>query len=497
MATSKAQFSPSDVPSKPGVYIYRDAFGQVIYVGKASNLRRRMSSYFQHSHIVRADPKLRSLVNSIASWEWMTVRNEDESLILESRLIKDYAPRYNILMRDDKRFLLVKIDLSEPLPRLRLARFKKSDSCRYFGPFPKGGALRQTVEFLVRWFGLRSCKVDAPGEEDHKHCMASIVRDCCRPCIGKTTPEQYMERVQGLIKVLEGDVKELIEALKVKMSEAAKATRFEKAALLRDIITNLDELYGAKNRSFIYASIDSSPGSSSVEDLRIALKLDKEPRIIEGFDISNIAGTLAVASLVRFVDGRPDRKGYRRFRIKTVEGSNDFAMMDEAVTRHFRRLLEEKSPLPDLLLVDGGKGQLSSAIDALVRLKCPPFPVLGLAKRNEEIFIPGSSDPIVLDKNRPALRMLRALRDEAHRFAVSYHRLLRLRRMQESLLDEIPGVGPARRNALLKAFGSLRELRKATPEEIAEQAPGIGLEFATAVHEFLARRKPDRRAKQN
>lgn len=489
MAPEKAQFSPADVPAKPGVYIYRDRFGQVIYVGKASNLRRRMSSYFQNSRIVRADPKLRSLVNSIASWECITVKNEDESLILESRLIKEYAPRYNILLRDDKRFLMVKIDLAEKFPRLRLARLRKSDSCRYFGPFPKGSALRQTVEFLVRWFGLRSCKPDIPGLEDKLHCMAGVVRDCCRPCVGEVSEEQYMERVKSLIKVLEGDVKEIVAALRTRMAAAAAERKFEKAALYRDIIANVEDLYGAKNRSFVHASLDASPGAEAVADLQKALGLERPPVAIEGFDISNIAGTLAVASLVRFENGHPDRKGYRRFRIKTVEGSDDFAMMHEAVTRRFKRLLEEGAPLPDLLLVDGGKGQLSSAIDALVKLKCPPFPVLGLAKRNEEIFVPGRAEPYVLDKSRPALKMLQALRDEAHRFAVSYHRLLRLKRIQESLLDEMPGIGPARKKALLETFGSVGELRKASAEEIARRVPGIGEDFAKAVHWFLARRK--------
>ena len=492
MASVKAQFSPSDVPAKPGVYIYRDSFGQVIYVGKAANLRRRMSSYFQSSRIVRADPKLRSLVNSIASWECMTVKNEDESLILESRLIKDYAPRYNVLLRDDKRFLMVKIDMAEQFPRLRLARIRKSDSCLYFGPFPKGSALRHTVEFLVRWFGLRSCRAEAPGQEEHQHCMASIVKDCCRPCIGEVSEEQYKGRVDALVKVLEGDVKEVVEALRTRMKAAAVEKRFEKAAMYRDIVDNLEELYGARNRSFTRTSIGaigSSSGEDAVKDLQEALGLANPPNVIEGFDISNIGGTLAVASLVRFSGGRPDRKNYRRFRIKTVEGSNDFAMMQEAVTRRFTRLMEEGSPLPDLLLVDGGKGQLSSAIDALVKIKCPPFPVLGLAKRNEEIFVPGRSEPYVLGRERPALKMLQALRDEAHRFAVSYHRLLRLKRIQESLLDELPGIGPARKKTLLEAFGSVRELRKASPEEIARKAPGIGEEFAAAVHEFLVRRK--------
>ncbi len=491
MSSGKLQFSPGEIPSKPGVYIYRDRFGQVIYVGKASNLRRRMSQYFQASRETRADPKLRSLINSIDSWECVTVRNEDESLILESRLIKEYAPRYNVLLRDDKRFLLVKIDLREKFPRLKLARLRKDDSARYFGPFPKGGALRQTAEFLVRWFGLRSCKPDVPDAEDHSHCIASVVKDCCRPCVGEVSDTQYMEKVEALLKVLEGDVKGIVAELKAKMLAAASEKRFEKAALYRDIVENVETLYGARNRSFARSAIGGSPGSEGVADLQEALKLPKPPLAIEGFDISNIGGTLAVASLVRFVDGHPDRKGYRRFRIKTVEGSDDFAMMAEAVSRHFKRLLEEGSPLPDLLLVDGGKGQLNAAIDALVKLKCPPLPVLGLAKKNEEIFVPGRAEPYVLDRERPALKLLQALRDEAHRFAVSYHRELRLKRIQESLLDEIPGIGPSRKKALLKTFGSVRELRKASAEEIAAKASGIGEEFARAVCKFLSQAPED------
>jgi len=482
----RLQFSPSEIPAKPGVYIYRDRFGQVIYVGKASNLRRRMAQYFHPSRATTADPKLRSLINSIDSWECMTVRNEDESLILESRLIKEYAPRYNVLLRDDKRYLMVKIDLREKFPRLKLARLRKDDSARYFGPFPKGSALRHTAEFLVRWFGLRSCKADVPDAGDHSHCIASVVRDCCRPCVGEVSEEQYMERVQALLKVLEGDVKGIVSELKAKMLAAASEKRFEKAALFRDVVENVETLYGAKNRSFARAGIGGAPGSEGVADLQEALKLKSPPVAIEGFDISNIGGTLAVASLVRFENGLPDRKGYRRFRIKTVEGSDDFAMMAEAVGRHFKRLLEEGAPLPDLLLVDGGKGQLGAAIDALVKLKCPPLPVLGLAKKNEEIFVPGRSEPYVLDKGRPALKLLQALRDEAHRFAVSYHRELRLKRIQESLLDEIPGIGPARKKALLEAFGSVRELRKASASEIEAKAPGIGPEFAETVHRFLS-----------
>lgn len=478
-------FLPGDVPAKPGIYIFRDRFGQVIYVGKAANLRKRMSHYFQPSREKRSDPKLRSLIKSIADWEFNTVRNEDEALILESRLIKEYAPRYNVLMRDDKRFLLIKINLHEQFPRLMLARVRKDDNCRYFGPFPKGSALKQTLDFLNAHFGLRSCRPIIPDENDHRHCLKRIVKDCCEPCVGKVTREQYMERVEKMLNILDGDVKELLEELKNRMQVQAEKMRFEQAARIRDIITNIEATFGTRTRSFRFAKISSPAGQEAVDDLREALKLPTPPEIIEGFDISNIGGQLAVGSMVCMENGRPAPQRYRRFKIRDVHQSDDFAMMREVFKRHYGRKLRENQPLPDLIMVDGGKGQLSSAIEALIELKCPPLPVIGLAKKHEEIFLPGRSEPIVLDRHRPALRLLQALRDEAHRFAVGYHRDLRSKRLQESLLDDIPGVGPERKKKLLIEFGSVRALRKASPEEIARRVSGIGIKFAETLAERL------------
>lgn len=487
MSLKKHNFYPGSIPEKPGCYLYRDLFGEVIYVGKASNLRRRMSQYFQPSRETRADPKLRSLINSIETWEFITVKNEDESLILETRLIKQYAPRYNVLMRDDKRHLMLKIDLAEKWPRLKLARLKKDDSCLYFGPFPKGGALRMTAEFLIRYLGLRTCKSANPDESDRRHCLAGSLRDCCRPCENKVTAEEYRARVDALIAILKGDVKPVEEALRKKMQECAEKKQFEKAALYRDVTVNIRSLYARKLRTFENASVPgSAPGPAAVEDLRAALKLESTPRIIECFDISNISGTLAVASLVRFSGGAPDKAFYRRFRIRTVTGSNDFAMMSEAVSRHFSHLLGKDLIRPDLLMVDGGKGQLSSALKALVSVSCPPFPVIALAEKREEIYIPGRPDPFVLDRARPALKLLQAIRDEAHRFAITYHRTLRLNAIRNSILDEIEGIGETRKQAILREFGSVRALRRApSPETIAARVPGIGAEFARQIFDYL------------
>lgn len=486
MPLKKILFHPGDIPSKPGVYIYRDVFGTVIYVGKASNLRRRMSQYFQPSRENRADPKFRSLVNSIDSWECITVRNEDESLLLESRLIKEYAPKYNILLRDDKRMPLIRIDRSETFPRPRPARIHKDDSCLYFGPFPNGGALRQTLEFLLRYYSLRTCRHPNPGREEYTHCLAGTVRDCCRPCIGKVTKEEYLARVDALISLLDGNTAEMTGLLQQKMREAAEKRNFEKAALFRDIAKNIESLYGSKNRTFPNTFLPQAvDGESAVTDLQDALGLSTPPGYMICFDNSNISGTLSVASMVVFRNGKPQKNAYKRFRIKTVEGANDFAMMKEIVTRQFSRMLEEKQPLPDLMIVDGGKGQLSSAVDALVSLRCPPFPVIGLAKRNEEVFIPGSGDPVIIDRDRSALKLLQAIRDESHRFAVTYHRALRLRTIRDSILDEIPCIGNVRKQALLKAFGSVARLRRVSPEEIARRAEGIGMETATAIADYL------------
>lgn len=485
----KNEFHPPEVPARPGVYVYRDWTGKVIYVGKAANLRKRMSSYFQPSRVMRADAKLRSLINSIDEWSFEVVRTESEALILESRLIKEYAPYYNILMRDDKRYLLLKLDRGEKFPTLKLARIRKNDGAQYFGPFPNGGALRMTLEFLLAHFGLRACRDSEPGEETRKRCLKRIVKDCCAPCIGAVTPEEYRGRVEKAVAVLEGNIGEVTEIIRTRMAEAAAAERFEKAAHLRDVMANLEAVFGKRNRIFLRPELPgSSPGDGAVAALGKALGLEHPPSRIVGFDISNILGKLAVASLVAFRDGRPDRDNYRRFKIRTVHQSDDFAMMHEVLVRHFGRLLEEKRPLPDLVMVDGGKGQLSAAVDALVEIGCPPLPVIGLAKRNEEIYLPGRSEPVVLDRHDPALRMLQALRDEAHRFAISFHRELRNKLIEQSMLDEIPGIGEIRKRQILRAFGSLRTLRKASPEEIAEKVPGIGAEIAGKVHDALHKR---------
>lgn len=482
----KKEFHPSEIPAEPGVYVFRDRFGKVIYVGKAGSLRRRLSSYFQPSRLKRADAKLRSLVNSIDDWSIQTVRTEDEALILESRLIKEYAPHYNILMRDDKRYLMLKIDLREKFPTFKLARVKKDDRARYFGPFPHGSALRSTLEFLLARFGLRACRDSEPDGETRKRCLQRIVKDCSAPCTGAISETEYRLLVERVLGVLEGDIGELKAEMQARMAEAAAARRFETAAKYRDMLSNLETVFGARNRSFERPELPEPPGGkTAARELEAALGLPRYPETIVCFDNSNLMGAFAVSSMVVFRDGRPDRSGYRRFRVKTIEGSDDFGTMREVIGRHFGRLLREKRELPDLLVVDGGRGQLSAALEALVELACPPLAVIGLAKRNEEIFLPGRDEPIRLDRHGRPLRLLQALRDESHRFAITYHRELRNRAIEQSLLDELPGIGKARKDQLLKEFGSIRELRKSSPETIAARVPGIGMILAEKIVDFL------------
>jgi excinuclease ABC subunit C len=480
----KLSFHPGDIPQKPGVYIFRDRFGEVIYVGKATNLRKRLSHYFQRSRSTLSDPKLRSLINSIDSWEVIPVKNESESLILESRLIKEYAPKYNVLLRDDKRFFLIKINLGEPYPKIRLTRIRRNDEFRYFGPFPKGD-VKGTADFLTRHFGLRACQPDIPDEKDFKHCLASKIKNCSAPCVGKVTREGYMERVAALMKVLAGDCETVVCEIRRKMEKASLEKRYEVAARWRDLLSNIEGIFGEKKRSFRFAAIPSSFGADSVQDLQKALGIEKEPKVIEAFDISNISGQFAVASMVCFRDGRPERKSYRRFKIRDVHQIDDFAMMNEVVKRHYSRKLAEKRGNTDLIMVDGGKGQLNAALDALISIKYPPTPILGLAKRNEEIFLPGRTSPLILDRNSPALKLLQAVRDEAHRFAISYHRELRGKRIEESVLDEIEGIGDNRKIQILREFGSIENLKKASAEQIAERIPGIGLKLAEMIKEKI------------
>ena len=578
------------VPHKPGVYIMRDRFARVIYVGKARDLRRRLAQYFMPSRRMTADLKTRALLDSIWNFEFHAVNSEPEALLLEGRLIKEFRPRYNISFRDDKRFLLVKVEPRDDWPRFRLTRQRGDEGARYFGPFAHAGALRQTLAFMRKKFGVLTFGRGSPTERELKSSTYQVPMK-----LADITPDQYRERVERACEFLEGRTKELLTLLEDEMKNAAAKLDFERAVELRNMLDDLRKTT-APVRKFTRASghrlglPSTIDPSSDILALRDALQLPHLPRHMECFDISNISTTHIVASMVCFKDGLPDKANYRRYRIKTVEGQNDFASMGEVIRRRYSRVLleareqqpdvaefsqenpaealerlqresatpriQEQSPLPslahsnlitpsaaanqsaevaegnrggrraggpirrggggesrgsedgranpqstiappvclpDLIIVDGGKGQLSAACKELQRLGLHDLPIIGLAKEFEEIYRPARPVPLSLPEDSGALRLLQRIRDEAHRFANSFHQLLMKRRIAESILDDCPGVSQHRKQILLQHFGSVARLKRATAAQIAE-VEGIGPRLAQQITEFLAERAPARQS---
>jgi excinuclease ABC subunit C len=477
------------LPHKPGIYLMKDRFGTVIYVGKARDLRKRVSQYFHPSRRMGWDLKFNALVEAIADFDFHVVRSDPEAYLLEGKLIKEFHPRYNISFRDDKRFLMLKVNLNDPIPNFTFTRLKKDDGARYFGPFANSGALRNTLALARRQFNLRGCRAFTPGESDYKHCLYAHLKYCTAPCVGNVNREQYLEQVNAACDFLEGQCREMEATLVVEMKKAAAAHNFEKAAELRDLIRDLGETT-KKERHFErvpYSLPISIDPKNDLSELASALGLAAPPQRIEGFDISNISGTFAVASLVSFKNGRPDRVNYRRFRIKSVVGQNDFAGMAEVVKRRYSRLQRESKPLPDLILVDGGRGQLNAACEELAKLGLQKIPIIGLAKEFEEIYTPEKAAPLRLGLTHQAVKLLQRVRDECHRVANSYNARLRIKRISESVLDEFPGIGGRRKQALLKKFGSVQRLKTATLEQIAA-VPGFGGKAAEELKKFLEAR---------
>ena len=528
----------SELPHKPGVYLMKDRFGTVIYVGKARDLRKRVNQYFHPSRRMGWDLKLNALVDAIHDLDVHVVRSEAESVLLEGKLIKEFQPRYTVSFRDDKRFLLLKINLNDPIPRFTLTRLKQEDGARYFGPFANSGALRNTLHLIRRRFNLRGCRPLTPNEQDYKHCLYGHLKFCTAPCIGNVTREQYLEQVLAGCNFLEGQCEEFQGQLELEMKKAAVAQDYEKAASYRDALADLRQTTQRTNKfqRLPYTLPLALHSERDLEELAQALNLPGPPQRIEGFDISNISGTFAVASMVSFRNGKPDRANYRRFKMKTVTGQDDFACIAETVRRRYTRVLNEAkaleqaedaaakteqeppaSPdpqhalvapksdeggprstlhaprststpsLPDLILIDGGKGQLNAACAELAKLGLGQIPILGLAKEFEEIYRPGETEPLRLAHECGALKLLQRVRDESHRFANTYNAQLRLKKISESILDEFPGIGHQRKTALLKKFGSVQRLRLATVEQIA-QVSGFGGKAAAELKTFLEAR---------
>ena len=575
--------SPENLPKKPGVYIMRDANDEIIYIGKAKNLINRVRSYFRE----KLDrPKTQILMSHFDSLEYIVTNSEKEALILEATLIKKHRPRYNVQLKDDKRYPYVKIT-NEKYPRLIITRNITKNGI-YYGPFTDVTSVKKTVKFLKSLFKIRTCRnMDGP-------CLNSQIDLCYAPCSGEISKEEYDEIINKIDLFFQGKYSVIVKNLKKEMAEAAENEQFEKAAVLRDQITSIEEIMEKQfvdlvdddldqdviaiapndnevvviimpirngkivgrddflmsgsqyesNSEILFAFIQQYYGfnrhipkqillnepiddtelleewlsdlrgnkvyikvpmkgvklrlvnmakknaeiikhqkkamENSLIELKKYLKLDKLPRIIEGYDISNISGKFAVGSKVSFKDAKPNKKKYKRFKIETP-GPNDFAMMKELLTRRLKMVDTDEEP--DLIVIDGGKGQLGMACEVLDELNLAHIPIIGLAKEFEEIYIPNSKRPIIIPKNNKALHLLQQVRDESHRFAITYHRKLRSDNISESSLDDIPGIGKKRKINILKEFGTMDKVKNASVEELAK-IKGMNEKVATNVYEY-------------
>lgn len=417
-----------EFPTSPGIYLMKDAAGRVIYIGKAKNLRSRAGSYFLKA--ATEDQRTADWVGEIADIDYMLCDSEVDALLTESRLVKDIQPKHNRDLKDDKSFPYLMITTREDFPRVEITREPKAKGVKLYGPFPSAGALRGAIAVLQRIFKFRTCSLDIDdGDEKWKWfrpCLLASIDQCTAPCNLRISKEAYRRDIKRLMTFLEGGKAKLLREMQAEMLEASKRLDFETAAVLRDELTMLQrldergELETHAQPEVFY--IDPKKGLAG---LRKVLGLARTPRIVEGVDIAHLGGGETVASLVQFIDGLPFKPGYRRFRIRDTRGIDDFRSIYEVVSRRFRRLSDDGDSLPDILLIDGGKGQLNAALAAFRDQQIEPPTLISLAKRDEEIFRPGESEPIRLSKNAFALRLLQYVRDESHRFAQHYHHLLR------------------------------------------------------------------------
>jgi excinuclease ABC subunit C len=437
MIPAPDNLSPADkakqFPPGPGVYLMKDSRGRVLYIGKARNLRNRACHYF--SKAAAEDMRTADLVKLIADIDFVAADSEVDALLLEARLVKDIQPRFNVELKDDKSFPYLQIRLREDFPRVEFTRTPRRRGVKLYGPFTSAKSLRAALQVLQRIFKFRTCSLDIAAEDQRwrwfRPCILHSIRQCTAPCNLRVTKEDYRKQIRALRLVLEGKKRKLIKEMERSMAAASAALQYEKAARLRDEIHALQNLSSRgevdKDVQPEVFYIDPKKG---IAGLRKILGFAQTPRTIEGIDIAHLGGNETVASLVRFIDGLPFKPGYRRYRIRSVEGTDDFASIREVVTRRFRRLAREEDVFPDILLIDGGKGQLNAALEAFGVLGIEPPCLISLAKREEEIYRPGAAEPLRLNRHAPALRLLQYVRDEAHRFAQHYHHILRRKKLE-------------------------------------------------------------------
>lgn len=472
------------LPHTPGVYLMKDRFGTVLYVGKAKDLKKRVSTYFQPSRKrMIAQPKVVTMIGLVHDVETIEVKSETEALLLEGRLIKDYKPKYNTDFTDNKQFLLVRVDIKSELPRFRLTRNRKEDGARYFGPFAHAGLLRKTLAQMRVQFGIMLSDAKPVRQPDGSWLRYDDARAEIYNATEAVTAETYREKVEAACDFLDGKAREWLAELKARMKQASADLNFEKAAELRDIVDAMERTL-RRTRKFTRLQLPTHRDDEALSALQASLALEQPPRTMECFDISHISGSFVVASMVRFSNGKPNKQQYRRFRIRTFVGNDDFRAMEEVVGRRYLRLKQEGKRMPDLVVIDGGLGQVHAAMKAFLFHEIEQPPLIGLAKKEETVIFGDGRDPLNLPHHDAGLRLLQRLRDEAHRFANSYNAELRSRKIRETILDDFEGLGPVRRQALLEHFHSLERLRKASPEQL-QAVEGIGPKLAAALHTFL------------
>jgi len=415
-------------PTTPGVYLMKDAAGRVIYIGKAKNLRARASSYFLKA--AEQDRRTAELVREIRDIDFLEAESEVDALLLESRLIKDVQPRFNSDLKDDKTFPYLQITTHEDYPRVEFTREPRRKGVKLYGPFTSAGSLRGAMVVLQRIFKFRTCTLDIEADDRKwrwfRPCLLASIDQCTAPCNLRISKEDYRRDIMRLRTFLDGNKTRLLEEMRREMMAASQELAFEKAARLRDEIRLLETLDERGDlEEHVQPEVFLVDPKKGLAGLKSVLKLEKTPRVIEGVDIAHLGGSETVASLVQFLDGLPFKPGYKRYRIKSVDGIDDFKSIHEVVSRRFARLVREGISLPDIFLIDGGKGQLSAAVAAVEALGIEPPCMISLAKREEEVFVPGRSEPLKISKDAYSLRLLEYVRDEAHRFAQHYHHLLR------------------------------------------------------------------------
>lgn len=473
-------------PNKPGVYLMHGADGNIIYVGKAKSLKKRVSSYFRHAGF--ASPRLRKLVDSIRDISTIRTESEVEALILENKLIKLYQPFYNVDLKMNERYPYIKIT-HEKFPRLMVTRHKEDDGATYIGPFVRVYEVRELLRLIERYMPLRNCGGELKVSPDARPCMRYALGKCVAPCAAHCGEAEYKDRVADILMLLQGQGAELVDKFRKRMDKAAANLEFEEAARLRDTIRAIWRFSRQRNM------IPDLPSSAenfldTLARLQEALKLPTIPWRIDGFDISHTAGSDTVGVAVVFEQGFPNPALYRRFNIKQVEGIDDFRSMKETLCRRYQKSLAGQEPLPQLILIDGGPVQLEFAIEALKELEINSIPIVSLAKEFEEVYLPDTKEPVRLDMADPALKLLRYVRDEAHRYAVTTHRNRRGKSFTRSRLEDVPGIGRAKAAQLITHFGSTKAILEATEEKLAA-APGIGPALAKRIIAKLREKEPE------